>query len=62
MANTSETWKKSSKSTNESCIEVRHGSAAFGIRDSKDRTGGLLIVKRSAFEALLTAVKSGRLG
>ncbi|WP_051712638.1 DUF397 domain-containing protein [Actinoalloteichus caeruleus] len=58
-------WRKSSRSGAESnCVEV--GSSVelgvVGIRDTKNRGGGTIVVGRGAFAAFVDAVRSGQLG
>ncbi|AOS65622.1 DUF397 domain-containing protein [Actinoalloteichus hymeniacidonis] len=48
-------WRKSSRSgTQSACIEVGHGAGSIGIRDTKDRTGGTLVVDPETFAMFLT--------
>jgi hypothetical protein len=50
-------WKKSSYSGNETaCVEF----AWDAVRDSKHRAGDVLAFDRSAVDAFLASVKSGR--
>ncbi|APU16622.1 MULTISPECIES: DUF397 domain-containing protein [Actinoalloteichus] len=52
-------WRKSRRSGNKNaCIEVGSAPGVVGIRDSKNRDGGMLVVDRAVFGAFLTAVKS----
>jgi hypothetical protein len=54
----SDTWTKSSYSTNtDNCVEVKTGHAV-GVRDTKDRRGGQLAVNVGQWSAFLTAVKT----
>jgi hypothetical protein len=56
-------WRKSRRSqTATACIEVGQAPGLVGIRDTKDRAGGTLLVNRAAFGAFLAAVKNNRLG
>ncbi|AOS61044.1 DUF397 domain-containing protein [Actinoalloteichus hymeniacidonis] len=56
-------WKKSSRSqTGTGCVEIGHAPGLVGIRDTKNRDGGTLVVDRAAFGNLLDAVKSNKLG
>jgi hypothetical protein len=60
----SESWRKASKSGNAGCVEVAFGpdGRAVGIvRDSKAPERGHLAVGRETFAALLSDVKAGKL-
>ncbi|GAA4203648.1 DUF397 domain-containing protein [Actinocatenispora rupis] len=61
---TSVEWRKSIRSngTGGNCVEVATGTRVVGVRDSKDRDGGTLVVGPAAFAAFTDAVKYGRLG
>ncbi|QWF78385.1 DUF397 domain-containing protein [Amycolatopsis sp. CA-230715] len=49
-------WQKSSYSGTETeCVEVAVAPTAVGIRDTKDRTGGALLVSPASWTAFLTA-------
>lgn len=49
-------WHKSSYSgTQGNCVEVARIQAAVGIRDTKDRSGGALLVSPVSWAAFLTA-------
>ncbi|APU18746.1 DUF397 domain-containing protein [Actinoalloteichus sp. GBA129-24] len=55
-------WRKSSRSGSQSdCVEIGQTPGIVGIRDTKNRDGGALMVDRAAFAAFLTSVKTGRL-
>ncbi|APU20972.1 DUF397 domain-containing protein [Actinoalloteichus sp. GBA129-24] len=55
-------WKKSSRSGAESsCVEVGQAPGIVGIRDTKNRDGGTLVVDRSTFGALLASIRADRL-
>ncbi|AUS78108.1 DUF397 domain-containing protein [Actinoalloteichus sp. AHMU CJ021] len=56
-------WQKSRRSGQQtSCVEIGTGaSAVVGIRDTKNRDGGTLLVHRAVFAALVDAVKADRL-
>ncbi|PKW14242.1 DUF397 domain-containing protein [Saccharopolyspora spinosa] len=52
-------WRKSSYSPhNNNCVEVGVGFDAVGIRDTKDRDGGHLVVGPAQWQAFLRAVKN----
>ncbi|WP_158886691.1 DUF397 domain-containing protein [Amycolatopsis anabasis] len=51
-------WRKSSYSGSTSdCVEVAVGRTV-GVRDTKDRDGGTLILSREVWSAVLSALKS----
>jgi Domain of unknown function (DUF397) len=53
-----ETWRKSSRSESESaCVELSISSAHAGVRDSKNRGGGVLTFAPSSFHTFLASVK-----
>jgi hypothetical protein len=57
----SERWRKASKSGNGGCVEAAFspdGHAAGKIRDSTSSERGHLVVNRDAFAAFLAAVKA----
>ncbi|WP_337662115.1 DUF397 domain-containing protein [Actinoalloteichus sp. AHMU CJ021] len=55
-------WRKATRSSNGSanCVEVGSAPSLVGIRDTKNRAGGTLVVSRRAFGSFVTAVKAGR--
>ncbi len=55
-------WRTSSRSTdNGQCVEVAVGPDAVAVRDSKDRTGPVLVVGRAGWAALLGGIRRGEL-
>ncbi|MEO3786105.1 DUF397 domain-containing protein [Actinocorallia sp. B10E7] len=50
------TWRKSSRSNTESCVEVANGPGVL-VRDSKNPEAGILLVGRSAWRALISELK-----
>jgi hypothetical protein len=55
-------WRKSSYSPhNDNCVEVGLTPDVIGIRDTKDRAGGHLVVTPARWQAFLDAVKANRL-
>ncbi len=56
------TWRTSSHTLNKgSCVEVAVGTDAVAVRDSKDRTGPVLVVGRASWAALLDGIRRGEL-
>ncbi|KAA5836308.1 DUF397 domain-containing protein [Saccharopolyspora hirsuta] len=54
-------WRKSSHSgTQTECVEVGLGADEVGVRDTKDRDGGLLALDQRQWRAFLAAVRSDR--
>lgn len=55
-------FRKSSFSggQNGSCVEIAHATSGFGIRDSKNTSGPVLMLDESQGEAFLSAVKRFR--
>lgn len=57
-------WRISSHSTSgNNCVEVGAipGTATIAVRDSKNRAGDTHLLSRTAWTALLTAIKHNRL-
>jgi hypothetical protein len=52
-------WTKSSHSQSGSCVEVAFVDGAIAVRDSKDRSGPVLIYTPAEWEAFIGGVKDG---
>lgn len=56
-------WRKSSRSDADgNCVEVGTSTdgKSIGIRDSKNREGGMLLPSRPAWEAFIEGVRQGK--
>ncbi|WP_081916144.1 DUF397 domain-containing protein [Saccharothrix sp. NRRL B-16314] len=58
MRTTSLTWRTSSYTSNENCVEVAFGPQVVGIRDSKCQDGNHLWITPRAFVALTNRVRA----
>lgn len=54
------TWRTSSYSARDNCVEVGAAPNVVGVRDTKDREGGLLCLDRPQWHAFITGIKTGR--
>jgi hypothetical protein len=53
-------WRKSSYSANNGCVEVASvGGGGVAIRDSKDRSGSVLLFQPHEWTAFLRGVQAG---
>ncbi len=52
------TWRKSSYTSEEQCVEVAYPANAVAVRDSKDPEGPALLVSPSAFASLLDTLRT----
>lgn len=53
-------WRKSSRSSNGNCLEVALlADGRVGVRDSKDRSGRVLVVTPAQWRAFVASVKHG---
>ncbi|SDQ73450.1 DUF397 domain-containing protein [Actinopolyspora saharensis] len=55
-----EGWRKSSRSSKTSCVEVGRIGDGAAVRDTKDRGLGYFTADRQQWQAFLDAVKSDR--
>lgn len=54
-------WRKSSHSgSNGGCVEVAVAPELVGVRDTKDRDGGTLLVPAAVWQAFVTALLADR--
>jgi hypothetical protein len=53
------TWRKSSRSGTNGCVEVALDTAEVAVRDSKDRNGPVLHFTAREWEAFLAGVRNG---
>ena len=61
--NTPKTWRKSSRSNaDNACVELYVDTTRTGIRDTKNRDGGTLIVGAASFDTFVASIKAGELG
>ncbi|AOS64455.1 putative DUF397 family protein [Actinoalloteichus hymeniacidonis] len=55
-------WRKSTRSaTATNCVEIGQAPGLIGIRDTKNRDGGTLVVSPAAFRSFLTAIRADKL-
>ncbi|MEV1288759.1 DUF397 domain-containing protein [Micromonospora sp. NPDC049679] len=53
-------WRESTRSNaNGACVEVAELAGGVGVRDSKNVTGGLLVLAPSRWRAFIAGVKHG---
>ncbi len=56
-------WVKSTRSTNGDCVEVaRLRGGAYGVRDSKNQNGPVIILTPGEWSAFIDGVKGGEFG
>ena len=54
-------WRKSSRSKQQGdCVEVGFAPDAVGVRDSKNRAGGVLAFGPGQWDAFTSAVRAGK--
>lgn len=53
------TWRKSSHSATNGCVEIALDPAEVAVRDSKDRDGPVLRFNAHEWEAFLAGVRNG---
>lgn len=52
-------WRKSTRSGNNGCVEVALDTTGVAVRDSKDRTGPVLLFTAHEWDAFLAGVRNG---
>ena len=52
-------WRKSTHSASGSCVEVAFVDEAIAVRDSKQRTGPVLLFTAAEWEAFTAGVRDG---
>ncbi|GAA4979409.1 DUF397 domain-containing protein [Actinopolymorpha pittospori] len=53
-------WRKASySSSGGNCVEVGASTTHIGVRDTKDRDGGMLTVSPAAWGSFLDSIKAG---
>lgn len=57
MAPRAPTWRKSSHSETNDCVEVKPDVGEVGVRDTKDRAGGQLAVPAAAWQAAIERLR-----
>jgi hypothetical protein len=53
------TWRKSTWSHNNGCVEVAFIGTRVAIRDSKDRNGPVLVFTASEWDAFISGARDG---
>ncbi|MCA1195729.1 DUF397 domain-containing protein [Saccharopolyspora sp. 6V] len=51
------TWRKSSRSVTEECVEIAAVADDVAVRDSKDPSGPVLLVSRAAFRRFTATIR-----
>jgi hypothetical protein len=60
MTNLTTSWKKSTRSASENCVEARLTETGdVQVRDSKDRSGPVLTFTPAEWDAFINATKDG---
>jgi hypothetical protein len=52
-------WRKSSRSGSNGCVEVAFVEGKVAVRDSKDRSGPVLLFSSGEWEAFIAAARDG---
>jgi Domain of unknown function (DUF397) len=56
----SATWLRSARCTNGDCVEVAFLGGEVALRDSKDKSGPMLVFSAAEWRAFLDNARSGR--
>jgi hypothetical protein len=56
----SATWLRSTRCTNGDCVEVAFLGGEVALRDSKDKSGPMLVFSAAEWGAFLSSARSGR--
>jgi Domain of unknown function (DUF397) len=51
-------WRVSTWSKSDNCVEIANNDAAVLIRDTKNRTGGVLAVPSTVWEGFIDAIQT----
>jgi hypothetical protein len=54
-------WHKSGHSDDGGCVEIAAAEGLIGVRDSKDRTGAVLVFNRREWDAFAAGIIDGTL-
>jgi Domain of unknown function (DUF397) len=54
------TWRKSTHSANNGCLEVAFVDSQVAIRDSKDRKGPMLVFSAAEWQAFLAGARESQ--
>jgi hypothetical protein len=52
-------WRKSSRTVSGKCVEVAMTNGVVGVRDSKDREGGVLVFPSAQWRAFVVSLRRG---
>ncbi|GIF19824.1 hypothetical protein BJ973_006866 [Actinoplanes tereljensis] len=55
-------WKRSTRCTSGTCVEIATVGGTYLVRDAKDPDGAVLHVGAAGWAAFLSAVKAGEFG
>jgi hypothetical protein len=52
-------WRKSRRSGINGCVEVAYADSMYGVRDTKDRNGPVLVFRPDEWEAFVGGIRDG---